>query len=110
MDELTGLTGRWWDWEMARWDVTGLRLIADNDLTYHHAVEVRFGEVAWVSVADMFSHPVFRQPTAAEKELAWQASGEPHRIFTWDAETAAGTVPMMVVARSVEVVEGHVPH
>jgi hypothetical protein len=32
MDELLPLTNRWWDWEAERWDVTGLRLIADNDL------------------------------------------------------------------------------
>jgi hypothetical protein len=44
MDELLPLTNRWWDWEAERWDVTGLRLIADNDLTYlmvvAHAVQV----------------------------------------------------------------------
>jgi hypothetical protein len=109
MDELLPLTNRWWDWEAERWDVTGLRLIADNDLTYHHAVEVTFTEVAWVAVADLFHHPVFRPPTAAEELFARQAGSDGHRVFTWDAETSTGTVPMMVVAHAVQVVEGDFP-
>jgi hypothetical protein len=42
MQELTELTGRWWDWQVDRWDASAFRLIADNDLTYHHSVEVTF--------------------------------------------------------------------
>jgi hypothetical protein len=109
MNELMPLTDLWWDWEADRWDVSGLRLIADNDLTYHHAVEVTFSEVAWVAVADRFHHPIFRPPTAAEEQFARQAGGHGLQIFTWDAETSTGAVPMMVVARSVQVVEGSFP-
>jgi hypothetical protein len=52
-----------------RWDASVVRLIADNDLTYHHNVEVTFTEVAWVSSADLFHHPVFRQPPPAERDF-----------------------------------------
>ena len=102
MDELTALNGRWWDWQVDRWDAAGCRLVAANDLTYHHSVTVTFTEVAWMSAADAFHHPVFRPPTAAEHALAGQVvSGDGRRVFAWDAETATGTVPMMIVAQSV---------
>jgi hypothetical protein len=110
--DLTELTGRWWDWEVDHWDAAGFRLIADNDLTYHHCAEISFTDVAWVAVTTMFSHPVFRRPTAAERAFAQQFHGEDdgYTVFAWDAETASATVPMMVVARGVHVVERLVIH
>lgn len=106
MHELLTLNDRWWDWQVERWDVTGLRLIADNDLTYHHSVEVTFTDVAWVSCADLFHHPVFRSPTAHEIDFMRQvASVDEHHLYTWDAETATGAVPMMIVARSARIME-----
>ena len=110
MRELTELTGRWWDWQVDRWDVSAFRLIADNDLTYHHSVEVTFTDVVWVSCADMFHHPGFRPPTAAEREFAPQAVHSGQHLFTWDAEIATATVPMMVIAGGVRVAEGLVHH
>lgn len=96
---------------MESWDTSGLRLIADNDLTYHRSVEVTFIDVVWVASADLFHHPVFRPPTPTEREFARHVTtGEEHDLFTWDAETATGTVPMMVIARTVEVVERIVHH
>ncbi len=92
MQELTQLTGRWWDWQLDRWDASAFRLIADNDLTHHHSVEVTFTDVVYVSSADMFHHPVFRPPTASEREFA-RLVDPGHHVFTWDAETAGGTVP-----------------
>jgi hypothetical protein len=44
--ELIDLTGRRWDWQVDFWDSSTRRLIADNDLTYHHSVEVSFTGVA----------------------------------------------------------------
>jgi hypothetical protein len=41
MRDLEDLIRRWWDWQADRWDGSGLRLMADNDLTYHHSVEVK---------------------------------------------------------------------
>lgn len=35
---------------------------------------------------------------------------EGHRLYTWDAETAIGTVSMMVVARSAAIMEKLVHH
>ena len=111
MRDLTDLTGRWWDWQVDVWDGSGLRLIADNDLTYHHSLTVTFIDVVWVAVADLFHHPVFRPPTPAEGEFARQVAGaETCTLFAWDAETVAATVPMLVVARSVEIVEAVVLH
>jgi len=76
---------------MDLWDGSALRLVADNDLTYHHSVEVTFTDVVWVSSADLFHHPVFRLPTRAEREFARQvAADEVHQLFAWDAETATG--------------------
>jgi hypothetical protein len=111
VDDLLRMSGRWWDWQVDRWDASVFRLIADNDLTYHHSAEVTFTDVWWVSAADLFHHPVFRPPTRAEHEFAHRAAaGEACSVFTWDAETAGGTVAMMVVAGSVRVVEGLVRH
>ena len=111
MDDLLELTGRWWDWQVELWDGSAFRLIADNDLTYHHSVEVTFTDVVWVASADLFHHPVFRPPTPAERGLARQVTTEvEYRVFAWDAETATGTVPMMVVAHALQVVEGIVRH
>jgi hypothetical protein len=109
--ELTDLNGQWWDWQVARWDAAGFRLIADNALTYHHSLGVTFTDVAWASSADTFHHPVFRRPTAAEHTFARQiVSGEGHQVFVWDAETATGTVLMMIIAQAVQVPEGLVHH
>ena len=104
------LTGRWWDWEVRRWDASALCLIADNDLSYHHSVEVTFTDVVWTACADMFHHPAFRPATAAESEFARQVIDTGYRVFTWDAETAMATVPMMVIAGTVHVTEELVRH
>ena len=111
MRDLEELNRRWWDWQADRWDGSGLRLIADNDLTYHHSVEVTFTDVVWVACADLFHHPVFRPATPSENEFARQVTvDEAHHLFTWDAETATGTVAMLVVAESVQIAEEVVRH
>lgn len=108
----TALNGRWWDWEVAHWGAATFRLIADNDLTYHHSAEISFTDVAWVAVANMFSHPAFRQPTEAEQAFARQFHGddEGSTVFAWDAEVAFATVPMTIIARQVHVIERLVIH
>ena len=105
------LTGRWWDWRVDLWDSSTLRLIADNDLTYHHSVEVSFTDVAWVAAADTFHHPAFRPATPAERDFAREVTNEAgYELYAWDAETSAGTVPMMIISQSVRIVEGLVRH
>jgi hypothetical protein len=111
MRELIDLTGRYWDWRVELWDSSTLRLIADNDLTYHHNIEVSFNDVAWAATADLFHHPTFRPATPAELDFARQITTEAgYNTYAWDAETSAGTVPMMIIAVSVLVVEGLVLH
>jgi hypothetical protein len=112
MRVLEELTGKWWDWQVDRWDTSTFRLMADNDLTYHHSVEVSFTDVAWAPSADLFHHPVFRPATSAERDLAQQvvSSDDGYHVFTWDAETATGTVAMMVITRAVDIVERLVHH
>lgn len=104
---LTELTGRWWDWEVPGWDAAAFRLIADNDLTYHHSAEISFADVVWVAVTGMFSHPVFRQPTEAEQAFAGRFDGGEvgYTVFVWKTEVASATVPMTVIARGVHLVE-----
>ena len=109
--DLMDLTGRWWDRRVDLWDSSTLRLIADNDLTYHHSVEVSFTDVAWVATADTFHHPTFRPATPAEQDFAHQGfNGAGYQPYTWDAETSAGTAPMMIIAPSVPIVECLVRH
>ena len=109
--ELTDLTGRWWDWQVDLWDSSTLRLIAGNDLTYHHSVEVAFSDVAWVATADTFHHPTFRPATPAEHDFAREViSDAGYELYAWDAETSTRTVPMMIIAQSVRIVEGLTHH
>ena len=108
MRELMDLTGLYWDWRVEFWNSSTLRLIADNDLTYHHNIEVSFIDVAWA--ADLFHHPTFRPWTPAEREFARQIINEAgYEIYAWDAKTSARTVPMMIIATSARVVEGSPP-
>jgi hypothetical protein len=109
--ELTDLTGRWRDWQVDPWDSSTLRLIADNDLTYHHSVEVSFTEVARVAIADTFHHPAFRPATPAEHDFARQVINDAgYELYAWDAETSTGAAPMMIISRSIRIAEGLVRH
>ena len=106
MLELTDLTGRWWEWRVDPWDSSTLRLIANNDLTYHHCVEVSFTDVAWVAIADTFHHPAFRLAAPAERGFTRQVINDAgYELYTWDAETSSGAVPMMIISRSVRIIE-----
>ena len=105
------LTGRWWDWRVELWDSSTLRLVADNDLTYHHSVDVSFTDVVWVASADTFHHPTFRAATSAERVFVRQVINDAgYEIYAWDAETSAGTVPTMVVAQAIRIVESLIRH
>ncbi|MEU8661618.1 hypothetical protein, partial [Actinoplanes philippinensis] len=74
-------------------------------------VKKPFTADALLTAVDLFHHPMFRLPTAPEEQFLRQVTiGEGHRLYTWDAETATGTVSMMVVAQSVTIVKRLVPH
>jgi hypothetical protein len=87
--------------ELDRWDASRFRLMANNDVTYDHNVEVTFTEVVWVSSADMFHHPGFRPPHPIEREFARRVvNDDGYHLYAWDVETATGVVPMMLVAQA----------
>jgi hypothetical protein len=110
--DLSRLNERWAAWAVHSWAGGQLVLIADNDLTYHHEVEVRFDDVEFAVIGDSFNWPVFR-PVLLEEE----ASARPYlddpanaRVWAWDAEVGSGQTSMLVAARSATVIEEHVRH
>jgi hypothetical protein len=42
--------------------------------------------------------------------FARQITTDEERVYAWDAETATGTLAMMVVAGAIQIVEGIVRH
>jgi hypothetical protein len=108
---LQELTGRWWDWMVQSWDGWRLRLVADNDLTYHHLVEVDFLDAAYVRVPlRVFSHPMFRAATPDEVSEAqpFMSEDETMRVFAWDTDEPG--IRGLVVAEDVVIREGLVVH
>ena len=107
---LQDLNDQWWDWVVQSWDGWCLRLIADNDLTYHHAVEVDFLNVAYVRLPmTVFSHPRFRAPTPEEltEVTPFMHDEDAMRVFAWDTDEAE--VRCLVVAEKIAVRRGLVP-
>lgn len=108
---LLDLNNRWSDWQVASWDGESLRLIADNDLTYHHSVEVVFEETAYVMLPAQFYHPCFRPPTAHEEGLVREAVGHvPELIVAWDTDAEGHGRVCLVGASSASFVEELVLH
>lgn len=108
---LVDLNNRWWDWQVASWDGVSLTLIADNDLTYHHSVEVLFEDAVYVKLPASFSHPVFRDPTSHEIEIVQAAVGEvPELVAAWDTDADDPGRACLIAAASVSVVEELVLH
>ena len=112
MDDLVSLNGRWPDWAVSQWDGLTLVLIADLDLTYHHAVEVSFSDVQFVGTTDSFSFPTFRTVTDEERARLAAMFGPdlPSTFVAWEAETSNGSGSCLVACASVTVAEGHVAH
>ncbi len=106
--QLFALNDRWWDWRVASYDGWTLRLIADNDLTYHREVEVRFEGVAYMSLPTDFHHPVFRDPTAHETRAirsALQGDLDQVTIFAWDIDADGPGRACLLAAHSARVSE-----
>lgn len=99
-----------WDWEIREFDGSRLRLVADNDLTYHHALEVVFTDLDYLACPSQFTNPVFREPTRAERDLVRQYCGEfPPVIVAFDVDPNFGwaeRLPCLIAADSIEVVPG----
>jgi hypothetical protein len=112
VDDLVSLNGRWPDWAVSRWDGDTLVLIADLDLTYHHAVEVSLSEVQFLATSDSFSFPEFRAVTEAERARVVGMFGPdlPPTLIAWDAETHSGSGSFLVACAAVTFVEGQYDH
>nr|WSX54076.1 hypothetical protein OG409_37275 [Streptomyces sp. NBC_00974] len=79
--------GSWWDWDVVTWDGGELRLAADSDLTYHHGLELRFGEPLFVSCPSAFQDPIFRAPSFDEVlKVTRQLGCEPTVVVAFEAE------------------------
>ncbi|WP_408898462.1 hypothetical protein ACJ5H2_04965 [Nocardioides sp. R1-1] len=110
--DLSRLNERWAEWAVHSWAAGQLVLIADNDLTYHHEVEVRFDEVEFAVIGDHFNWPVFR-PVLPEEEASarpYLDAPEHARMWAWDAEVGSAQSSMLVAARSATVIEERVLH
>jgi hypothetical protein len=110
--DLERLNGRWADWEVETWDLRALRVIADNNLTYHHEVEVSFLAAEYVACPSSFSHPVFRDATAEEIDRVRRLNGGlgSLTVFVWDLDDDPVAGPCVVAAQVVSIVERHVRH
>ncbi|NUV63785.1 hypothetical protein [Streptomyces sp. CAI-85] len=107
---LTLPDGSWWDWDVIAWNPAELRLAAGHDLTYHHGLELVFGDPAFVRCPAAFQDPVFRVPTPDElRALARRLGEAPPVVIAFEAD-AGGTepAPCLVAAQRLEVVQGQV--
>ncbi|MEU9112827.1 hypothetical protein AB0D04_13805 [Streptomyces sp. NPDC048483] len=102
--------GSWWDWEVIAWDTSQVRLAAGYDLTYHHGLELVFGDPAFVSCPSMFHDPVFRAPAAEEWLRVTRQLGErPSVLVAFEAD-ANGQEPTscLIAAERLEIVHENV--
>ncbi|MFF0448879.1 hypothetical protein ACFYT4_21135 [Streptomyces sp. NPDC004609] len=86
--------GSWWDWDVVAWDGGQLRLAAGHDLTYHHGLELVFGDPVFVSCPPAFHDPAFRAPSPDELlRVTRQLGGEPPVVVAFEAD-AGGQEPV----------------
>ncbi|WP_431772746.1 hypothetical protein [Streptomyces cucumeris] len=103
--------GSWWDWDVLGWDPGAFRLAAGYDLTYHHGLELVFGDPVFVSCPAAFHDPVFRAPTAEEVATVVRRLGERPTVLAAFEADADGTEPVscLIAAGRLEIVHGHTP-
>ncbi|MFC8721848.1 hypothetical protein [Kitasatospora sp. NPDC057198] len=101
--------GSWWDWDVVSSTPELFVLGADHDLTYHHALELRFHGPAFVQCPDeFFQDPVFRTATPREVELVSRAAGgAPGVLVAFECEVD-GEAPAtgLIAARRLEIAPG----
>ncbi|MEU8828279.1 hypothetical protein [Streptomyces sp. NPDC048636] len=102
--------GSWWDWDVLAWDSGAFRLAAGVDLTYHHGLELHFGDPAFVSCPTVFHDPAFRAPTADELATVTRRLGErPAVLVAFEADAdGREPVPCLIAAARLEIVRGRV--
>ncbi|MGW1638309.1 hypothetical protein [Streptomyces lavendulae] len=99
--------GSWWDWDVVAWDGGQLRLAAGHDLTYHHGLELVFGDPLFVSCPSGFHDPVFRSPSPDELLKVTRQLGErPPIVVAFEAD-AGGQEPVscLIAAERLDIVQ-----
>ncbi|MCX5414504.1 hypothetical protein [Streptomyces sp. NBC_00059] len=99
--------GSWWDWDVVVWTGGQLRLAAGHDLTYHHGLELVFGDPAFVHCPSGFHDPVFRSPSPDELlKLTRQLGEKPPVVVAFEAD-AGGQEPAtgLIAAERLDIVQ-----
>lgn len=98
--------GSWWDWDVIEWNAAEFRLAAGHDLTYHHGLELVFGDPVFVQCPAVFHDPVFRAPTPDELLRLSRHLGErPPVVVALEADAGGPEpVPCLVASGSLEIV------
>ena len=98
------------DFRIDSYDGSSLLLTGSFDFGYYHQVEVKFGEVSYISLPSDFSNPNFRRADDAEIEsirklVALEAE---EIVFCIEAETSSSLarLPFYLVAEGMTVTEG----
>ncbi|MEU9000848.1 hypothetical protein [Streptomyces sp. NPDC048551] len=99
--------GSWWDWDVVAWDGGQLKLAADHDLTYHHGLELVFGDPVFVSCPSGFHDPVFRAPTSDELLKVTRQLGETPAVMVAFEADAGGQEPIscLIAAGRLDIVQ-----
>lgn len=99
--------GSWWEWDVIACNAAELRLAAGHDLTYHHGLELVFGDPTFVNCPAKFLDPVFRAPTSEElARVTRQIGEEPPVLVAFEAD-AGGLEPVscLIAAERTEIVQ-----
>ncbi|MFE1290581.1 hypothetical protein [Streptomyces sp. NPDC058751] len=98
--------GPWWDWDVVAWDGGQFRLAAGLDLTYHHGLELAFGDPVFVSCPSSFQDPDFRAPSPDELlKVTRQFGCEPAVVVAFEVD-AGGQEPVscLIAAERLDIV------
>ncbi|MFG3406706.1 hypothetical protein [Streptomyces sp. NPDC048142] len=84
---------------MVDWNAGRLRLAAGHDLTYHHGLELVFGDPVFVSCPSTFQDPTFRAPSADEiRRIAQHHDEEPRVVVAFEADSGGRTPATCLIA------------
>ncbi|WP_188309159.1 hypothetical protein [Streptomyces sp. CBMA123] len=99
--------GSWWEWDVVAWGRGQFRLAADHDLTYHHGLELVFGDPLFVNCPSYFQDPLFRVPTPEELAAAIGLLGEDPPVLVAFEADAGGTEPAscLIAADRLDIVQ-----
>lgn len=100
--------GSWWEWDVVARDPGRLRLGADHDLTYHHNLELVFGDPVLVVCPAAFQDPVFREATPDEVRTVSRQAGETPAVLVAFEADEGGPEPArgLIAAGRLDVVHG----